>query len=284
MKMINRSRLSVSNNQPPPHVAIITSVPAGQIGTHDDMSAIQTSLAALKDGTTLAVNLPYIAPIASLLLQALTMRDEVKQNKEECGVVMRKLTRIASIIVDLCGKYNLIEEDLPTSLLSILGSLQRELDGIEFVLKDCSRKRGIKGFLLRKDLLTRIKRCDGELSNVLQAFQAELALDTRFGLIVDRREIIADSGPVEAICLFICLFVLLTLLGFDRVRLWSTLLLSATLLSVSPVHPTPLLVAFEDSDGSALRTLLASRSLYAFGSAGDLKRWKSKPRAKTPPT
>ncbi|KAH8985368.1 hypothetical protein EDB92DRAFT_1818673 [Lactarius akahatsu] len=39
-------------------VAIITPVPAGQIGTHDDMSAIQTSLAALKDGTTLAVNLP----------------------------------------------------------------------------------------------------------------------------------------------------------------------------------------------------------------------------------
>lgn len=177
MKMINKPRLSVSNNQPPPHIAIITSVPAGQIGTHDnmsaidDMSAIQTSLAALKDGTTLAVNLPYIAPIASLLLQALTMRDEVKQNKEECEVVMRKLIRVAGIIVGVCGKYNINEEDLPASLLSILGSLQRELDGIERILKDCSRKRGIKGFLLRKDLLTRIKRCDGELSNVLQAFQ-----------------------------------------------------------------------------------------------------------------
>ncbi|KAH9159184.1 hypothetical protein EDB89DRAFT_2084472 [Lactarius sanguifluus] len=39
-----------------------------------------------------------------------------------------------------------------------------------------------------------------------------------------------------------------------------------------------------DPDGSTLRTLLASRSLYAFGSTGDLKRWKSKPRAKTPPS
>ncbi|KAH8976977.1 hypothetical protein EDB86DRAFT_3110379 [Lactarius hatsudake] len=164
------------------------------------MSVIQTSLAVLKDGTTLATNLPYIAPIASLLLQTFTMWDEVKQYKAECEVVMRKVTRIASIIVDLCGKYNLNEADLPASLLSILGSLQRELDGIERVLKDCSKKRGIKGFLLRKDLLTRIKQCDGELSNVLQAFQAELALDTRFGLIVDRREVWSTPTSIE-ICI-----------------------------------------------------------------------------------
>ncbi len=44
---------------------------------HDDvaMSAIQISLAVLKEGSTLAARLPYIAPIAGLLLQALTMRD-----------------------------------------------------------------------------------------------------------------------------------------------------------------------------------------------------------------
>ena len=39
------------------------------------------------------------------------------------------------------------------------------------MLKKCSKRKGIKGFLLRKDLLTRIKQCDVELSNVLQAFQ-----------------------------------------------------------------------------------------------------------------
>jgi len=39
------------------------------------MSAIQTSLAVLKEGSSLATKLPYIAPIAGLLLQALTMRD-----------------------------------------------------------------------------------------------------------------------------------------------------------------------------------------------------------------
>ncbi|KAH9051109.1 hypothetical protein EDB83DRAFT_1322074 [Lactarius deliciosus] len=114
---------------------------------------------------------------------------------------MRKLARVASIIVDvgkMCRKHNLKEEDLPGSLLAIMGSLQRELDEIERVLKECSKNKGIKGFLLRKDLLTKIKRCDGELSNVLQAFQAGLALDTRFAL-VGRREVAADSDRVSDI-------------------------------------------------------------------------------------
>ena len=39
--------------------------------------------------------------------------------------MMHKLARIAKIVVDLCEKYNLSEEDLPTSLRSILDSLQR---------------------------------------------------------------------------------------------------------------------------------------------------------------
>jgi hypothetical protein len=39
------------------------------------MSAIQTSLAVLQQGSSLATQLPFIAPIAGLLLQALTMRD-----------------------------------------------------------------------------------------------------------------------------------------------------------------------------------------------------------------
>ena len=39
--------------------------------------------------------------------------------------MMHKLARIAKIVIDLCDKYNLSEEDLPTSLRSILDSLQR---------------------------------------------------------------------------------------------------------------------------------------------------------------
>ncbi|KAI9434844.1 hypothetical protein H4582DRAFT_2059957 [Lactarius indigo] len=86
------------------------------------------------------------------------------------------------------------EEELPTTLLNILRSLQRtrELDRIEQVLKRCSKRKGIKGVVLRKDLLTKIRQCDVELSNVLQAFQVELGLDIRFALIVQRRE------PIEA--------------------------------------------------------------------------------------
>ncbi|KAH8981307.1 hypothetical protein EDB86DRAFT_443729 [Lactarius hatsudake] len=153
---------------------------------HDDiaMSAIQTSLVLLKEGSSLATNLPFIAPIAGLLLQALTMCDEVKQYKRECEAVMGKLARIAGIIVDVCEKYNLSEEELPTTLRNILSSLQRELDRIGRVLKQCSKRKGIKGMLLRKDLLTNIRQCDVELSNVLQAFQ--------------RREITTDSDPIKA--------------------------------------------------------------------------------------
>ena len=39
------------------------------------------------------------------------------------------------------------------------------------MLKKCSKRKGINRFIQRKDLLTKIKHCDVELSNVLQAFQ-----------------------------------------------------------------------------------------------------------------
>ena len=47
------------------------------INKHDDTatSAIQTALAVLMEGSSFAAKLPFIAPIASLILQALTMRD-----------------------------------------------------------------------------------------------------------------------------------------------------------------------------------------------------------------
>ncbi|KAI9434855.1 hypothetical protein H4582DRAFT_746291 [Lactarius indigo] len=177
-----KSRPAMSGNQVPLAAQGTTVIPGPDptchIDPHDDitMNAIQTSLTVLKEGSSLATNLPFIAPIAGLLLQALTMRDEVKQYKGECEIVLGKLARIAGIVVDVCEKYNLSEEELPSPLRNILSSLQRELDRIELVLQKCSKRRGIKGFLLRKDLLTRIKRCDVELSNVLQAFQVRLIL------------------------------------------------------------------------------------------------------------
>ena len=39
------------------------------------MSAIEASLAALKEASALASRIPFIAPVAGLLLQTLTMRD-----------------------------------------------------------------------------------------------------------------------------------------------------------------------------------------------------------------
>ncbi|KAH9164627.1 hypothetical protein EDB89DRAFT_2247129 [Lactarius sanguifluus] len=167
-----KSRPAMSGDQAPlpAQGTAVVPDPTWQIDTRDDiaMGAIQTSL-------------------------------EVKQYRRECEIVMGKLARIAGIIVDVCEKYNLSKEELPTTLQNILSSLRRtrELDRIERVLKKCSKGKGIRGMLLRKDLLTNIRQCDVELSNVLQAFQAELGLDIRFALIVQRREITTASGPIE---------------------------------------------------------------------------------------
>ncbi|KAI0289687.1 P-loop containing nucleoside triphosphate hydrolase protein, partial [Multifurca ochricompacta] len=168
------------------------------------MTTIETSLAALKEASSLMAKIPYISPVAGLLLQVLTMRDEIKQNKEEWGVVMRKLGRVASLVVNVgesCQKYNLEENDLPPGLRSILRSLQNELNGIESLLKQSAEIGYIRKALLRKDLLRKVKQYDGELSNVLQTFQAELALDARFEQIAERRKGIpaGPSGPSNVI-------------------------------------------------------------------------------------
>ncbi|KAI0292683.1 P-loop containing nucleoside triphosphate hydrolase protein [Multifurca ochricompacta] len=191
---------SQSGSQPVP---IHSSEPIG--GSVDvAITTIETSLAALKEASSLMSKIPYISPVSGLLLQVLTMRDEIKQNKEEWGVVMRKLGRVAGLVVNVgesCQKYNLEENDLPPGLRSILWSLQNELGGIESLLKRSTEIGLIKKALLRKDLLRKVKQYDGELSNVLQTFQAELALDARFEQIAERRKgIPADpSGPSNVI-------------------------------------------------------------------------------------
>ena len=50
--------------------------------------------------------------------------------------MMQKLARIAKIVVNLCEKYNLSEEDLPTSLRDILDSLQKCVYLVTIVLPD----------------------------------------------------------------------------------------------------------------------------------------------------
>ncbi|KAH9043908.1 hypothetical protein EDB85DRAFT_1885414 [Lactarius pseudohatsudake] len=47
--------------------------------------------------------------------------------------------------------------------------------------------------------------------------------------------------------------------------------------SYRPSSVSSLVLTFEDPLGDSLRSLLAGRSLFAFGHAGELKRWKSKP-------
>ncbi|KAI0246915.1 hypothetical protein BJV78DRAFT_1157567 [Lactifluus subvellereus] len=161
------------------------------------MTSIETSLAVLKEASSLGANIPYISPIAGLLLQAITMRDEVKLHKEEWDVVMRKLIRVAGLVVnvgELCEKYNLEERDLPPGLREILQSLQTELGGIEGALKQCTEVGRVKKIILRKELLRKIKQYDGELSNVLQTFQVALALDARLAQLAEGHKV-TPSGP-----------------------------------------------------------------------------------------
>jgi hypothetical protein len=46
-----------------------------------------------------------------------------------------------------------------------------DLDGIEGALKQCAEKGVLKTWLLRKDMLQRVRKYDAKLSNVLQIFQ-----------------------------------------------------------------------------------------------------------------
>ena len=60
----------------------------------------------------------------------------MKQYKEECEIVIYKLARIARIIVNVSEKYNLREEELPTTLRDILGSLQKLVTSVTIALPD----------------------------------------------------------------------------------------------------------------------------------------------------
>ncbi|KAI0291040.1 hypothetical protein B0F90DRAFT_441944 [Multifurca ochricompacta] len=153
-------------------------VPSGSIGgpTVVVTTAIQTSLALLKEGSALATNVPFIGPIAGLLLLTLQMRGF----KGDWEAVMQKLTSVANIVVNVgesCQTHNLKEEDLPAGLRTILLSIRTELDGIEAALKECAETGRVTRVILRADMLQTVKQYDAKLSNVLQTFQVSHGIE-----------------------------------------------------------------------------------------------------------
>ncbi|KAI0289655.1 hypothetical protein BC826DRAFT_598354 [Russula brevipes] len=165
------------------------------------MSGIEASLSALKEASALTAKIPYISFVAGLLLQALTMRDEAKQYKEEWELVMEKVEQVAGLVTYIgasCEKYKLEEQDLPPGLRTIFGCLEIELEGIGRALAQSRQVGGIKKMLLRKDLLRRVKQYDGRLSTVLQTFQAALAVDSRFAQLAEGLKS-GLSGPVPQV-------------------------------------------------------------------------------------
>jgi hypothetical protein len=120
------------------------------------LNAIQTSLAALKDGSALVAHVPYISPIAGLLIQIFTMRDvsipvcfwmsfmliELKQEVKQCDVeleiLMEKLKNVTGIIVGVgerCRTLGL--KDVPPGLHTILETLRRCVSQLASFMSSC---------------------------------------------------------------------------------------------------------------------------------------------------
>jgi len=198
-RAIRRIRRSPSTITRQATASSTSSEPNGRMGD-TAMSGIEVSLSALKEASALTAKIPYISFVAGLLLQALTMRDEAKQYKEEWELVMEKVKQVAGLVTYIgpsCEIYKLEEKDLPPGLRAIFGCLELELDGIGRALAQNRQVGGIKKMLLRKDLLRKVKQYDGRLSTVLQTFQAALAVDSRFAQLAEGlKDCPVRSGPV----------------------------------------------------------------------------------------
>ncbi|KAI0286492.1 hypothetical protein BC826DRAFT_80615 [Russula brevipes] len=186
-----RRSLAPSTMTHQPIASPATSEPTGRIGD-TAMSGIEVSLSALREASALTAKIPYISSVAGLLLQALTMRDEVKQYKEEWELVMEKVEQVSDLVTyigALCEKYKLEEKDIPADLRTIFGRLEIQLDGIGRALVQNMQVGRIEKMLLRKELLRKVKQYDGRLSTVLQTFQAALAVDVRFAQLAEGNKV-----------------------------------------------------------------------------------------------
>ncbi|KAH9973589.1 hypothetical protein BGW80DRAFT_1308347 [Lactifluus volemus] len=161
------------------------------IGESNDlaMGVLGLTLVALKELSSLAEQIPYICPVASIILDALKMKDEVKQYKEEWEAVMEKLHNVGTVVVyvgKMCQRHGLKKEELPSDLLTVLGTLQSDLDGIDTALKKCAEIKGVKEVPLRADMLRKVKQYDRSLFNILQVFQARQFLSLLAQIIRQR--------------------------------------------------------------------------------------------------
>ncbi|KAI0262345.1 hypothetical protein BC834DRAFT_891951 [Gloeopeniophorella convolvens] len=165
--------------------------------------ALEASLEWLKESSELAVAVPCLGPVAGILLGVLRMTDEIRQCREQWAIVMRKLARVASIVVNFgeqCRRNGMKEENLPGALLDIFRWLQSELQRIEHVLRQCVQVSRIRMVFIRKDVLERIKQYDAEITDVLNVFQTQLALDNRFAQITAKqREKRASPSRTERV-------------------------------------------------------------------------------------
>ncbi|KAF8256338.1 hypothetical protein EI94DRAFT_1824626 [Lactarius quietus] len=128
-----------------------------------EMTAIETSLAVLKDVSALASKFPFIHPIIGIIHKALKMRNE-------WGFVMQKLANVGSILIDVGEWYqtnDMSEGDLPSDLRNVLN----DLDRIQDMMEECVKVKGVRKILLRTDTLWKVQQYDARLTYTLHVFQ-----------------------------------------------------------------------------------------------------------------
>ncbi|KAH9047097.1 hypothetical protein EDB84DRAFT_1557898 [Lactarius hengduanensis] len=163
------------------------------------MSAVKTSLGILKEASSLASKVPCISSIAGMLLYAIQVHSEVRQFKEEWAIVAQRLLEVANIVISVgksCETHGLGEEDL-AHLETALQPLQKSLEAIGRMLRECAEYGVIKKVLQRADIQTKVKQCDAMLSHALNVFQAKLTLHIHFTQLIQ----LIQSRPVNAVAI-----------------------------------------------------------------------------------
>ncbi|KAH9007853.1 hypothetical protein EDB83DRAFT_2532456 [Lactarius deliciosus] len=127
------------------------------------ISVVKTSLGILKEASSLVSKVPCLSSIAGMLLYAIQVHGEVRQFKEDWAIVMQRLLEVANIVISVgksCETHGLGEEDL-AHLETALQPLQKSLEAIGRMLRECAEYGVIKKVLQRADIQTKVRlNCD----------------------------------------------------------------------------------------------------------------------------
>jgi len=146
------------------------------------ITALAGGLTGLKH-VAAVTGIPYVSPIASLLLVIINIRNEMIQYQDRSAVLTEKLEMIATFL-DGLGQEFPKARDVPQTLRNSFQTFESLLDRVKRELEEIKKEEMslMKRIISRKDLAQRLSQCDDKLSSLLQAFQTRLTADTCFKL------------------------------------------------------------------------------------------------------